>query len=95
MGQAPADFSLAADHGASPHLPQIPAQLPSQLLERRPDIAAAERSVMAANANIGVAKAAYYPDLDPEHERRLQQQYLQQLDHACRTVSGRWARSWP
>jgi len=62
MGQAPADFSLAATRDI-PDLPQIPLELPSQLLERRPDIAAAERSVMAANANIGIAKAAYYPDL--------------------------------
>lgn len=62
MGQAPADFSLAATTSI-PALPQIPVALPSQLLERRPDIAAAERSVMAANANIGIAKAAYYPDL--------------------------------
>lgn len=61
-GQAPADFSIA-EVQTIPTLPQVPVSLPSQLLERRPDIASAERSVIAANANIGVAKAAYYPDL--------------------------------
>ncbi|RBL68096.1 RND transporter [Pseudomonas sp. MWU13-2625] len=61
-GQAPAEFSIAETQSI-PNLPQIPLSLPSQLLERRPDIASAERSVIAANANIGVAKAAYYPDL--------------------------------
>ena len=60
-GQAPAGFNLAEIKNV-PKLPQIPVSLPSQLLERRPDIASAERSVIAANANIGVAKAAYYPD---------------------------------
>ncbi|MBV4536418.1 MULTISPECIES: efflux transporter outer membrane subunit [Pseudomonas] len=62
MGKAPADFALA-DSKSIPALPQIPVSLPSQLLERRPDIASAERNVMAANANIGVARAAYFPDL--------------------------------
>ncbi|WP_311880844.1 MULTISPECIES: efflux transporter outer membrane subunit [unclassified Pseudomonas] len=61
-GQAPADFNIA-EVQTIPNLPQVPLSLPSQLLERRPDIASAERSVIAANANIGVAKAAYYPDL--------------------------------
>ncbi|MFJ4142551.1 efflux transporter outer membrane subunit [Pseudomonas sp. NPDC089734] len=61
MGMAPAEFNLVASTSI-PQLPQIPVGIPSQWLERRPDIAAAERSVMAANANIGVAKAAYYPD---------------------------------
>lgn len=61
-GQAPANFSLAAVQSV-PQLPQIPLGVPSQWLERRPDIASAERAVIAANANIGVAKAAYYPDL--------------------------------
>lgn len=62
IGEAPANFNLAVSKNI-PALPQIPVSVPSQLLERRPDIASAERSVIAANANIGVAKAAYYPDL--------------------------------
>ncbi|QKZ05925.1 MULTISPECIES: efflux transporter outer membrane subunit [Pseudomonas] len=63
IGKAPADFALAADPGWKYHVPSIPLGVPSRLLERRPDIAAAERDMAAANAAVGVATAAYYPDL--------------------------------
>ncbi|WP_454687995.1 efflux transporter outer membrane subunit [Achromobacter aloeverae] len=62
-GRAPADFTLPEDPAWRPALPQAPVGLPSELLERRPDIATAEREAAAANANIGVARAAYFPSL--------------------------------
>src|SRR5256712_939226 len=60
MGKPPAAFSLPP-RPLDTRPPGIPAGLPSQLLERRPDIAAAERRVAEANEQIGIAKAAYYP----------------------------------
>ena len=62
IGVPPSELSIAVREQL-PALPEIPVDLPSQLLERRPDVAAAERRVIAANAEIGVAEAAWYPDL--------------------------------
>lgn len=61
-GQPPARFALPPQAFAQ-QLPEIPVGLPSELLERRPDVAAAERRAAAANAQIGVAVSAWFPDL--------------------------------
>ena len=62
LGKAPAAFSLSVT-GQLPTPPVVPEMLASTLLEQRPDIAAAERRVSAANAQIGVARAAFFPSL--------------------------------
>jgi NodT family efflux transporter outer membrane factor (OMF) lipoprotein len=62
IGEPASNFSLPV-RSLQTHPPSIPVGIPSGLLERRPDIAASEREVAQANAQIGVAKAAYFPDL--------------------------------
>lgn len=65
VGKPPAQFSLPRTPVTveAPQLPSIPGVLPSQLLERRPDIASEERRMAAANEQIGIAEAAFYPTL--------------------------------
>jgi NodT family efflux transporter outer membrane factor (OMF) lipoprotein len=63
VGQQPANFSLPPTTMRS-NVPTVPAGVPSSLLERRPDVAQAERQVAASNAQIGVAISAFFPTLD-------------------------------
>ena len=62
IGKAPAEFSLPPGAWIR-NLPAVPEVLPSELLQRRPDIAAAERATAAANASIGIQRAGYFPSL--------------------------------
>jgi NodT family efflux transporter outer membrane factor (OMF) lipoprotein len=63
IGKPPSELTIAPVAQLTPNLPSIPGVLPAQLLQRRPDIASAERTMAAANEAIGIAQAAYYPQL--------------------------------
>ena len=64
LGEAPANFSIAVSDEWRIAVPELPLVVPSELLERRPDIAAAERRVAAANEQIGIARSAYFPTVN-------------------------------
>ena len=63
LGNNPDDVPRGLKLTEQPHSPDVPAGLPSSLLERRPDVREAEESLIAANAQIGVARAAYFPQI--------------------------------
>ncbi|HEX3628288.1 MAG TPA: efflux transporter outer membrane subunit [Verrucomicrobiae bacterium] len=62
-GESPVDFYISTNSPEAATVPEIPPSVPSDLLEHRPDIASAERQMAAANADIGVAKAAFFPTI--------------------------------
>jgi NodT family efflux transporter outer membrane factor (OMF) lipoprotein len=78
VGKNASGFSIKVDTSvATP--PAVPIGMPSQLLERRPDVAAAERSMAAANAQVGIAAAAFYPDLTLSAEAGFESSALKTL----------------
>jgi NodT family efflux transporter outer membrane factor (OMF) lipoprotein len=80
-GQAPAALTIAAKPW-SPAVPAVPVSLPSTLLQRRPDIAAAERRMQAANAQVGVNVAGYFPDVQVSGQYGFTSIMLSQLVNA-------------
>jgi NodT family efflux transporter outer membrane factor (OMF) lipoprotein len=78
IGEAPANLTIQTATW-NPEVPPVPVTLPSALLERRPDIAAAERRMQSANAQIGVNIAAYFPDLSISGQYGFQASILQKL----------------
>jgi NodT family efflux transporter outer membrane factor (OMF) lipoprotein len=85
VGKNPEDLDIPHST-AMPNLPSVPAGVPSALLQRRPDVAIAERQMAAQNAAIGVAVAAYYPNLSLSATGGFSQSPLAGLLHAANHV---------
>ena len=77
LGKNPQDIPRGLTLVDQAHLPVVPAGLPSALLERRPDVRRDEELLVAANANVGVAKAAFFPQISLTGVRRAQHRDLQ------------------
>lgn len=96
LGRVPGEFSLPASPlTGSP--PSLPRSVPSALLERRPDIAAAEREMAALNAEVGVARAAYFPSLTIGVRGGTQTSFYELMDNHSSMVWGLGpaAVEWP
>jgi multidrug efflux system outer membrane protein len=87
LGENPGDVTRGMELTVEPHAAQVPAGMPSSLLERRPDIREAEAQLMSMNAQIGVAKAAYFPSISLTGEGGLESTALSNL---FTSPSGLW-----
>jgi outer membrane protein, multidrug efflux system len=87
LGENPGSIPRGRPITEQPNPPTVPAGIPSELLERRPDIREAEQSLIAANAEIGVAKAAYFPDISLTGTAGFESYALTKLFNAS---SGLW-----
>jgi multidrug efflux system outer membrane protein len=88
LGRNPSDVPRGDSLEQQTHVPDVPVGLPSALLERRPDIRQAEQQLIAANANIGVAKAAYFPQIALTGAAGLESAALSSL---ITTPAGLWS----
>ncbi|MGD1032199.1 MAG: efflux transporter outer membrane subunit, partial [Opitutaceae bacterium] len=79
LGKLPSEFSVGERTDPIPAAPEIPAILPSDLLERRPDVAQAERSMAASNAKVGIQTAAYFPTISLSGNRGFEGSPLRDL----------------
>ena len=93
LGRVPSTFALERSETYALKLPAVAASVPSELLRKRPDVIAAERRVAAANAQIGVTVAAYYPSITLSGSFG-QRGPICRICCRCPTVSGRWGRRW-
>lgn len=84
-GQPPADLTIAPIANWTPGPPTTPTLVPSTILQRRPDVAAAERSAKAANAQVGIAVAAYFPTLNLTGSGGVESSAVQTLFRASST----------